>query len=50
MRGAAHLEHGLCGERMQEGEAKKVGGVGCGGADRGAVSRAAGLDVGDEGA
>ena len=25
MRGAAHLEHGSCGERMQEGEAKKVG-------------------------
>ena len=35
VRGAAHLEHGLCGERMQEGEAKKVGGWGCGGADRG---------------
>ena len=26
MRGAAQVEFGLCGERTQEGEAKKVGG------------------------
>ena len=35
VRGAAHLEHGLCGERMQEGVAKKVGEGGCGGAELG---------------
>ena len=33
MRGAAQEEHGSCGERMQVGEAKKVGGWGCEGAD-----------------
>ena len=37
MRRAAHSEHGLCGERTQEGEAKKVGVWGCGGADLGGV-------------
>jgi hypothetical protein len=34
VRRAAHRECGLCGERAQEGEAKKVGGEGGGGAER----------------
>ena len=37
MRGAAQREYGLGGERVQEGEAKKVGGEGCGGAELGRV-------------
>ena len=42
MRGAAHRECGLCGERAQEGVAKKVGGEGGGGAERRGARREAG--------